>query len=314
VDAASITNWRPLGLLLVEKGLLTEEELDFALAKQREHGRRIGEILVESGLVSGPALAQVLAEQLGVELSAEEGFGTGLRFQIVRRHEKRPVDLPPENGNGHVAGIAEAAPADEAPADDGSAWHEPGVVALPADPEPVVELEPEPEAIPLETDPRMVELEAECAGQAEAIDHLTAQLVEREAELDGRDAAIEELKAELEALRAALEGAAPAAEAEPEPEPEEPLPAAHVLLAPGPESYSLAELDGPPPAPGQELEHAGARYVVCKVGRSPFPADPRPCAFLERVLAEPESVEGPVEAFTADEPEHDEAEASLTAV
>jgi len=78
--------WRPLGELLVEKHLLTEDELEFALTEQAESGRLLGAILVERGYVSGPALAIALAEQYGVELHTERGFGTGLWAEIDRRH------------------------------------------------------------------------------------------------------------------------------------------------------------------------------------------------------------------------------------
>jgi hypothetical protein len=85
VEAAE-NAWRPLGELLVEKGLVTERELEHALAVQEETGRLLGAILVERGYVSGPALAVALAEQYGVELRTERGFGTGLWAEIDRRH------------------------------------------------------------------------------------------------------------------------------------------------------------------------------------------------------------------------------------
>jgi hypothetical protein len=78
--------WRPLGELLLGKGLVTKTELDFALDEQAESGRLLGAILVERGFVSGPSLAVALAEQYGVELAAERGFGTGLWAEIDRRH------------------------------------------------------------------------------------------------------------------------------------------------------------------------------------------------------------------------------------
>jgi hypothetical protein len=78
--------WRPLGELLVEQGLLTTEELEHALALQKESGRMLGAILVERGYLSGPALATALARQHGVELTTERGFGTGLWAEIDRRH------------------------------------------------------------------------------------------------------------------------------------------------------------------------------------------------------------------------------------
>jgi hypothetical protein len=86
VEAPSIS-WRPLGQLFVEKGLLTEERLDHALAEQAATGGRLGEKLVELGFVSSSSLARLLAEQYGVELSFDTGFGTGLRAELERRYE-----------------------------------------------------------------------------------------------------------------------------------------------------------------------------------------------------------------------------------
>jgi hypothetical protein len=121
--------WRPLGELLVDKGLVTREELDLALAEQSESGRLLGAILVERGFVSGPALAVALAEQYGVELEAERGFGTGLWAEIDRRHRA---------GRGHE------------PETDNVVKLEP--VPLP----PRVEIVPDPEP-----DPELERLEAE---------------------------------------------------------------------------------------------------------------------------------------------------------
>jgi hypothetical protein len=88
VEAAQSIHWRPLGQLFVEKGLLTEERLEHALAEQAATGGRLGEKLVELGYVSSSSLARLLAEQYGVELSYDTGFGTGLRAELERRYEK----------------------------------------------------------------------------------------------------------------------------------------------------------------------------------------------------------------------------------
>jgi hypothetical protein len=99
VEAASVPS-QLLGELFVQKGLITHEELELALAEQKVNGKRLGEILVKMGFVSGPALTTVLAEQLGVEMETQEGFGSGLWSEIKRRHHRdRPgneQDLPPE--------------------------------------------------------------------------------------------------------------------------------------------------------------------------------------------------------------------------
>ena len=57
---------KPLGQLLKEKGLLTEEYLRFALLEQKATKERLGEILIRLGLVTETEIAQVLAEQAGL--------------------------------------------------------------------------------------------------------------------------------------------------------------------------------------------------------------------------------------------------------
>jgi hypothetical protein len=96
VEAAQ-QSWKPLGELLLHKGLVTAEELDRALTEQEETGRLLGAILVERGYVSGPALAVALAEQYGVQLEQQRGFGTGLWAEIDRRHREGRGAEPEEN-------------------------------------------------------------------------------------------------------------------------------------------------------------------------------------------------------------------------
>jgi hypothetical protein len=57
---------KPLGSLLLERGVVSQEELDLALEEQRSSGRRLGEILVAHGSVSWTTVAAVVAEQHGV--------------------------------------------------------------------------------------------------------------------------------------------------------------------------------------------------------------------------------------------------------
>jgi len=123
----------------VDKGLVTKEELELALTEQSESGRLLGAILVERGFVSGPALAVALAEQYGVELATERGFGTGLWAEIDRRH--RAV-------RGH-----------EAEDDDNVVKLEP--VPLPPRVEIVPDPEPDPELVRLESENRRLQDEIE---------------------------------------------------------------------------------------------------------------------------------------------------------
>src|SRR5205823_4023441 len=84
---------RPLGEVLLDKGLLTRQELDLALAEHEESGRLLGSILVERGFVSGPTLAVILAERYGVELSTERGFGPSSRSCASSRRRTCPARI-----------------------------------------------------------------------------------------------------------------------------------------------------------------------------------------------------------------------------
>jgi general secretion pathway protein E len=57
-----------LGQLLVERGLLPEDDLQKALVLQRERKGRLGKILLDLGYVSPQDLQSVLSEQLGIPL------------------------------------------------------------------------------------------------------------------------------------------------------------------------------------------------------------------------------------------------------
>jgi predicted nucleic acid-binding protein len=65
--------WRPLGRVLVDRGVLVEAELEEALHVQRESGRRLGEILVERGYVTAQALVSAVIAQHGLEEEAPTG-------------------------------------------------------------------------------------------------------------------------------------------------------------------------------------------------------------------------------------------------
>ena len=87
-----------LGELLLAEGLLTELELEEALAEQKNSRpkKQLGEILLRRGLVSAPVLVRLLATQCQLDLQEETGFGCGLRRAIELRHQMQraePTDL-----------------------------------------------------------------------------------------------------------------------------------------------------------------------------------------------------------------------------
>jgi hypothetical protein len=57
----------------------------------------------------------------------------------------------------------------------------------------------------------------------------------------------------------------------------------HLLFVSRPTGYELAEREGEPPAPGEEVELDGqGSFVVVKVASSPLPQDDRPCVYLQQ--------------------------------
>lgn len=56
---------KQLGELLIERGIISQGQLDKALALQKERGGMIGEILVEAGFAKEEDIAQALTAQYG---------------------------------------------------------------------------------------------------------------------------------------------------------------------------------------------------------------------------------------------------------
>jgi type IV pilus assembly protein PilB len=66
VEAAHLP-WQHLGSLLINRGLLSVDQVKQAFEEQQLTGKRLGEIVVEHGWVSAKDLAQALAEQAGLD-------------------------------------------------------------------------------------------------------------------------------------------------------------------------------------------------------------------------------------------------------
>jgi type IV pilus assembly protein PilB len=87
----------PLGSLLLREGHLTTEQLEQALAEKDSTGRRLGEIVVARGWVAAAAVAQLLAEQHGLEYldlgrtEIESAAANLLPEKHARRYEALPV-------------------------------------------------------------------------------------------------------------------------------------------------------------------------------------------------------------------------------
>jgi outer membrane biosynthesis protein TonB len=95
---------RPIGQILVEKGEISEVDLQAALTEQERSGRRLGEILIEQGRTSWLALARAIAEQLldyqNEEPQPEPAPGAVAEAKpdpvaMVRELAERVANLPP---------------------------------------------------------------------------------------------------------------------------------------------------------------------------------------------------------------------------
>jgi hypothetical protein len=93
---------RPIGQILVEKGEITDADLQAALEEQERSGRRLGEILIEQSRTSWLALARAIAEQVldiqnaPAEPEPErEAAPAPDPVKMVRELAERVANLPP---------------------------------------------------------------------------------------------------------------------------------------------------------------------------------------------------------------------------
>ena len=88
---------RRLGEILVERGLLTEAQLAQVAKLQQESGKRLGRLLIEQKAVTEPELLDALAEQLDVPLVTlrpglyDAAAGALLTREVARRLEVLPL-------------------------------------------------------------------------------------------------------------------------------------------------------------------------------------------------------------------------------
>lgn len=86
-----------IGKILVDRGFVTEAQLQEALRRQKESGGRFGEILIEMGALTQDQLNWALGEQLGIpyaELSTEMvdlEAAHALPEELLRRYQALPV-------------------------------------------------------------------------------------------------------------------------------------------------------------------------------------------------------------------------------
>jgi hypothetical protein len=289
-----------IGRILIAAGLLTEDQLSEALEEQAQTSRRLGEIIVQRGFISGPALANALAEQHGGVLKTEYGYATGLGGEVAKRAAAaEPAPAEPEPPLPRLRTVS-------VPMEEVAAEPEPEPAP---EPEPVVEPVPEPAPEPETEQPLPPAAEQPAAPAApapteperderdELIASLRLQLDVQQAELVALREALERERARSQPAPEPVQEQKPEPEVDPEPEPEvqaEPEPTAETTTAASPQDeqyllcvptnagYVLVDRVGAVPEVGDEVEvpEEHGKFFVTKVVR--LPRNARACAYLQR--------------------------------
>lgn len=94
-----------VGDLLVEAGAITQDQLDQALAKQKESGGRIGTIIQQMGFISRDLLITVLSAQMGVDyceiksVQIDESVLHLIPDNLIDKYHVMPIGYDPDNPN-----------------------------------------------------------------------------------------------------------------------------------------------------------------------------------------------------------------------
>ena len=111
-----------LGDVLVQSGVITEEQLGKALEAQKGSGRKLGETLVDEGMVSEEGICNALSSQLGIavvdlnDITVPESVSKLVPINILKKHKILPFEFSPDNMN--VLRVAMSNPLDIAAMDD----------------------------------------------------------------------------------------------------------------------------------------------------------------------------------------------------
>lgn len=111
-----------MGDLLVAAGAITEEQLQEALALQKEKGQKLGKTLLESGIISQELLIAVLTQQLGVDYidlkgsKFEDDVLSLIPEDVVMKYNVMPLGFAEDNPN--VLRVAMVDPMDIIAIDD----------------------------------------------------------------------------------------------------------------------------------------------------------------------------------------------------
>jgi len=98
-DRKVMAKRKKLGDILVEKGLISQEQLSAIMEQQRNSGERLGKLLVDSGLVSEQQIMLALQQQLGIpyadldRIRIDPSLEDLVPVNLARRYNLVPVKL-----------------------------------------------------------------------------------------------------------------------------------------------------------------------------------------------------------------------------
>jgi hypothetical protein len=320
----------PLGTLIFRAGLLTEEQLEDALQEGVRTGKRLGEVLVESGLLGERDLGRLLADQKGLRfvelasispdpaaialLTAEKahmfaalpiGFEEGIPLVAVADPSNELVTENLRRALGQDPRLVVASRSDLHAAIDRlhgteaeAAVEQPAVAEQAASPEPAAAPEPvavEPVALePVAVEPLAVEPVVPAAPEAPQPEPVASEPV-----VPAAPEAPQPEPVAIEPLVPVVEPVEPApAPVEAEAEPAQPESHSYTTVAPA----------APPsePAPEPVLEHTPVAEPVAQQAPEPEPEPQAAPVELQPVPAAP--VLAPVVAEVVEEPTFDRIE------
>ena len=99
-----------LGDLLVDKNLITQDQLQLALSEQKKLGRKLGATLVELGMIDEDSLLNLLSSQLRIQLidfnhyQYSETVAKLLPEGIARRYRAMVLE---DRGNDYLVGMVD---------------------------------------------------------------------------------------------------------------------------------------------------------------------------------------------------------------
>ena len=88
---------KKIGDILIEKGIISSEQLNIVLKKQNQAGKKVGQLLIESGAVTEEQLSETISERLKIpllrldEIKVDPNIVSLVPVEVARRFSLIPV-------------------------------------------------------------------------------------------------------------------------------------------------------------------------------------------------------------------------------